>query len=64
MSIQTQIERLRTNVNNALLAISEKDVQVPENSTSDDLSNLILQIDNYVPESITIEKIREICSSV
>ena len=44
MSIQSEINRLKTNINNALAAVAAKGVSVPADATSDDLESLILQI--------------------
>lgn len=44
MSVQDQINRIGGNVNNALSAVAEKGVTVPEGSNSDNLAYLIAEI--------------------
>lgn len=55
MSIQSEITRISGNVSSALEAISGKGVNVPSDSTSDDLADLIALID--VPTSMTTAEI-------
>lgn len=45
MSVKTQIDRLSGNVTDALAAIAEKGVTVPDGSTSDALAGLIASIE-------------------
>lgn len=45
MSIQSEITRLRSNISAALEAIAAKGVTVPEGANSDDLADLIAQIE-------------------
>ena len=45
MSIQSEIDRIRNNVSDALAAVSETGVLVPDTATSDDLGTLIRSID-------------------
>lgn len=45
MSIQSEITRIRNNVSDALAAVSEAGVLVPDTATSDDLGTLIRSID-------------------
>ena len=54
MSIKTEIARIKKNISDALAAIALRNVEVPTNSTSNDLATLIRQIpvpaegdDNY-----------------
>lgn len=44
MSIASEITRIRGNISDSLTAVSEKGVSVPINATSDDLADLIAQI--------------------
>lgn len=44
MSISSEISRISGNVSDALSAISNKGVTVPQGANSDDLSDLIMQI--------------------
>lgn len=46
MSIKTQIDRLKSNIQNCLAAVTSKGVTVISGSTSDDLAELISQINN------------------
>ena len=46
MSIKTQINRLKSNIQNCLTAVTSKGVTVVSGSTSDDLAGLISQINN------------------
>lgn len=52
MSISSQIERISTNVKNALQAVAEKKVTVPMTAGSDDLAALIRQIALYEPSYV------------
>lgn len=47
MSIQSEITRLQTNINDTKTAISSKRVTVPANATSDDLADLVYKIPVY-----------------
>lgn len=54
MSIQSEINRLKTNINNALAAVAAKGVSVPVDATSDDLATLIEAIVAGGTEDINI----------
>lgn len=45
MSVQSEITRIKTNVQDTLTAISEKGVTVPSNSTSNDMASLVRNIE-------------------
>jgi hypothetical protein len=51
MSIQSEINRISGNVNNALSVIADKGVSVPSGANSDDLAELIEQVETGVDTS-------------
>lgn len=53
MSILSEIERLRENVNNSLAAVRNKGVEIPTNSKSDNLPELIEKISGGTPFEMT-----------
>lgn len=58
MSVQTEVDRIKNNIRDALNAISRKGVYVPPNSNSDDLVTLIKAIKimkTFDVEGLTME---------
>jgi hypothetical protein len=51
MSIQSEITRISGNVNSALSAIADKGVSVPSGANSDDLAELIAQVETGIDTS-------------
>ena len=56
MSIQTEINRLRTNVKNTLNAIASKGVSVPANSTSDNMASLVAKINTLATVTFELDE--------
>lgn len=62
MSIQSEINRISGNVNSALSAIADKGVSVPSGANSDDLAELIGQVETGVDTSDATASASEILS--